>query len=309
MKKRDAQAKYPIRAVVRLTGIGLDTLRAWERRHRAVTPARDDRGRMYTDGDVRRLRLLKETVDAGHAIGRVAGLSTADLEALVATHAKNAPRAPRPADVAADVDLATLSNALKRFDAAAIEATIGRAAAMLTPPELLRQVVVPALKEVGDAWHDKRATVAHEHLLSTVVRNVLGSLLRLHRHAEAPVRLLFATPSGEPHELGTLAAAMLAASGGLDAVFLGAEVPVADMIAAAAAAEADVVVLGVTAAEAPDAIGRDVTAIAHGLQPDTELWFGGPWAGRIAHGLGARVLVVESYDLLQEHLARIGARW
>ena len=35
-------ALYPIRAVSRLTGIGIDTLRAWERRYRAVTPTRDD---------------------------------------------------------------------------------------------------------------------------------------------------------------------------------------------------------------------------------------------------------------------------
>ena len=37
-------ARYPIRAVSRLTGIGIDTLRAWERRYGAVTPVRDDRG-------------------------------------------------------------------------------------------------------------------------------------------------------------------------------------------------------------------------------------------------------------------------
>ena len=55
-KRREAAASYPIRAVSRLTGIGIDTLRAWERRHQAVTPVRDDRGRMYTDADIARLR-------------------------------------------------------------------------------------------------------------------------------------------------------------------------------------------------------------------------------------------------------------
>lgn len=42
MKKApEAPAHYPILAVSRLTGIGIDTLRAWERRHRAITPIRD----------------------------------------------------------------------------------------------------------------------------------------------------------------------------------------------------------------------------------------------------------------------------
>src|SRR6185436_7231599 len=51
-KQRSSPAPYPIRAVSKLTGIAIDTLRAWERRHRAVTPVRDDRGRMYTDADI-----------------------------------------------------------------------------------------------------------------------------------------------------------------------------------------------------------------------------------------------------------------
>ena len=35
---------YPIRAVSKLTGISLDTLRAWERRYKVVSPQRDERG-------------------------------------------------------------------------------------------------------------------------------------------------------------------------------------------------------------------------------------------------------------------------
>ena len=62
-------ARYPIRAVSKLTGIAIDTLRAWERRYGAVTPTRDERGRMYTDADVARLRLLGGAVESGHSIG------------------------------------------------------------------------------------------------------------------------------------------------------------------------------------------------------------------------------------------------
>ena len=76
-KQRDSHAQYPIRAVAKLTGIAIDTLRAWERRHRAVTPVRDDRGRMYTDADIARLRLLRGAVEHGHSIGRLAGLTDA----------------------------------------------------------------------------------------------------------------------------------------------------------------------------------------------------------------------------------------
>jgi MerR HTH family regulatory protein len=58
-KPRDTPAHFPIRAVSKLTGLGIDTLRAWERRHGAVAPSRDDRDRMYTEADIARLRLLR----------------------------------------------------------------------------------------------------------------------------------------------------------------------------------------------------------------------------------------------------------
>jgi len=94
-KQAAPSAHYPIRAVSKLTGIAIDTLRAWERRHGAVTPVRDDRGRMYTDADIVRLRLLKDAVEHGHSIGRLAGLGDEELRHLADT--TRAPAAPAAA--------------------------------------------------------------------------------------------------------------------------------------------------------------------------------------------------------------------
>ena len=87
-----------VRAVSKLTGIGIDTLRAWERRHGAVTPIRDDRGRMYTDADVARLRLLRGAVEHGHTIGRLAALTDAELRRLAATAGASAVSESLPRD-------------------------------------------------------------------------------------------------------------------------------------------------------------------------------------------------------------------
>ena len=74
--------EYPIRAAAKLTGISLDTLRAWERRYKAVTPARTKRGRLYDESAIRRLLLLKGAVERGRSIGQVASLPDAELEEL-----------------------------------------------------------------------------------------------------------------------------------------------------------------------------------------------------------------------------------
>lgn len=303
MAKRASAPRYPIRAVARLTGVGIDTLRAWERRHGAVTPTRDDRGRLYSDTDIRRLRLLRDAVARGHSIGRIAALDTPALEALSATWAETQATPGAPAGVM--VDNGPLIEALRQFDTAAVEAALGRAAVMLTPAELLRQVVVPVLTEVGDDWCKRRVSVAHEHLISVVVRNVLGSFLHVYGRPQSPVRILLSTPVHERHEFGVLGAALLAASAGFDAIYLGPELPAGEIVECAVTAQTDVVVLGVTAADRGDDIQREVEEVAGRLPKDVELWLGGRAAPRIGAAIGPRGLVLADFDDLEVQLARV----
>jgi DNA-binding transcriptional MerR regulator len=77
---KGATTQYRIGAVSRLTGISPDALRIWERRYGAVSPQRSPGGgRLYSAQDLARLRLMKQLVDAGDAIGEVA---TLELDAL-----------------------------------------------------------------------------------------------------------------------------------------------------------------------------------------------------------------------------------
>ena len=307
MKRQpETSAHYPIRAVSRLTGIGIDTLRAWERRHSAITPVRDDRGRMYTEADIARLRLLRGALEHGHSIGRLAGLSDKELRNLTAAAAVAAP-AP---DLMrrASLDVAALNTALDRFDAVGIDQEIARLAAVLRPIDLIQDVLMPMLVRVGDDWHTGRAGVAHEHLMSSTIRNILGSFLRLHPRPDVPARLLFATPAGDRHEIGTLGAAMLAASSGLSVAYLGPDLPARDIVESVKAASAQVLVLGLTTALAGKAKERELRTIVRDLPKDVELWTGGRGAVRHAAIIGRRGLVLRDYDAYQQELVRIGGR-
>ena len=199
-KPRHTPAHYPIRAVSKLTGVAIDTLRAWERRHSAVTPVRDDRGRMYTEADVARLRLLRAAVEHGHSIGRLAGLTDAELRQLAATSGASA-GSEAPSIQRAPFDTAGLIAALHKYDATGIDQQLSRLAAVLPPLELLRDILMPALAHVGDEWHRGPVRIAHEHLISSTMRNILGSFLRLYARPAVSTRLLFATLAGERHEI------------------------------------------------------------------------------------------------------------
>jgi DNA-binding transcriptional MerR regulator len=306
-KQPRSPAPYPIRAVSKLTGIAIDTLRAWERRHRAVTPVRDDRGRMYTDADIARLRLLRGAVERGHSIGRLAGLGDAELRRLVVTADANAASALAPTQ-RTPLDTPALITALQKYDATAIDQQISRLAAVLPPLELLRDVLMPVLAHVGDQWHRGPARIAHEHLMSSTMRNILGSFLRLYARADVSTRLLFATPAGERHEIGTLGAAMLAASSGLGVAYLGPDLPAREIVESVRPAGAQVLVLGLTATVVRKATERELRTIVHDLPRDVELWAGGRGAVRRAAIISARGLVLPDYNAYQQELGRIGGR-
>ena len=306
--KSPASPRYPIRAVARLTGLSVDTLRAWERRHRVVTPLRDGRGRLYTGGNVKRLQLLAAAVERGHAIGRLAALSDGELEAVIA-----APMASRARDDADGEDAAsstTLLAALQAFDAASVERELDRLSLALKPRDLVHRVLFPFLKEVGDAWHTDRLNIAREHLLSGAVRSLLGSMMRLYSKKDVQRRLLFATPSGERHEFGILAAAMLAAAGGLGVVYIGADVPARLIVDSAARSGVDVVVLGVIYSGTSREFRKQVDYVVDHLPGRIELWVGGPLPPDIGRTLAGRQIVrLPDFAAFERQLARIGARF
>lgn len=275
--------QYPIRAVSRMTGISVDTLRAWERRYEAVVPARSDRGRLYSDADVVRLQRLAELVKRGHAIGTIATLADRELERLVERTETQA--ASAGADEAPAADLGALMDGLDRYDLLRIESNLNRFAAVLPPRDLVFAVIVPLLQEVGRRWEAGTLRPAQEHLVSAIVRSVLGGLLRATARPGATPRLVLATPSGERHELGLLCAALLAASAGYGVVYLGADLPAADIEHAVTEAGARVAMIGLTT---PGAVPRAELRRLSKPPRGVELWVGGPESHALLPSLGAR---------------------
>jgi DNA-binding transcriptional MerR regulator/methylmalonyl-CoA mutase cobalamin-binding subunit len=277
---RKTPLHYPIRAVAQMTGISLDTLRAWERRYEAVTPARSERGRMYTESDVTRLRHLGALVDRGHAIGTIARLDDAQLTRLVESSDSRPPGTSATAPPARIDDITT---ALDSYDLAAIEQALNRFAAVLAPRDLIFAVILPLLSEVGHRWQGGTLRPAQEHLVSAVVRSVLGGLLRVLTRTEALPRVVFAAPSGERHELGLLSAAVIAAAEGFGVVYLGPDLPAADIWHAASRADARVVIVSLTT---PGVVTRaELRALAQG-PAGVALWVGGPAAAEALPSLG-----------------------
>ena len=171
------ETRYPIRAVAKITGLSLDTLRAWERRYKAVVPERSERGRQYGPEHIERLLLLNQLVQKGHAIGGIASRSDEELRGLLSEQPSQPVSVPAPP---ADM-LAPILAAIESFDTLHASDELSRLAAVLSPRDLVYHVAVPLMREVGIRWHDGTLAIAQEHLVSQMLRTLLGSMMRLFR--------------------------------------------------------------------------------------------------------------------------------
>lgn len=170
-----------------MTGISVDTLRAWERRYHVVNPDRSARGRLYDESHVQRFLQLRNAVASGYAIGQVAALSGTELEELAGCR-------PSPAASVASAHTEALMAAVESFDVGRLNQELGRLAALLTPDELVNDVALPLMREVGVRWNAGTMRAAHEHIVTEGIRGLLGAMSRLNRPDDSQPRLLAATP-------------------------------------------------------------------------------------------------------------------
>jgi len=303
-------ASYPISAVAKLTGIPLDTLRAWERRYRTVIPQRSARGRVYSEEQIQKLLLLRRAVEQGHSIGQVAALGDGQLRGLLekSSSIESGESASNTTD--ANAMLAPVLRGLDRFDYAATDREINRlAAAMGSPRNFVHQAALPLMRTVGERWHEGKCSIAQEHLLTNLLTGVLASLVRTYSPSNPPARVLLATPTNERHAFPTLAAAMLIAAGGLGAIYLGTDLPAADIVLAARKSEADMVLLSLSLAPSSE-VRDDLSYIARKAPRSTALWLGGAPALHLDQATeGSRWLVLKDFSALEHQLAARGARF
>jgi len=264
--------RHPIRVVTERTGLSPEVLRAWERRYRAVTPARGDGGhRLYSDREIERLKMLVRATGAGRSVASVVDLPPAELSRLVAEDESQ--RVARPASGAAHVGLAM--EAVADFDPTRLESILRRALLSLGAAQFLATVLAPLLDRIGEEWHAGELTIAHEHAASTVVERLLGWLLHEVLPGDPAPRLLMATPAGERHGIGALMAAAAAAVDGWQITWLGTDLPAAEISSAARRDGPDLVGLSIASGGVRGGMAHEVAAVRKGIPSDTPLLVGG----------------------------------
>jgi DNA-binding transcriptional MerR regulator len=223
----------------RRTGVSPELLRAWEQRYGLLQPTRSDGGfRLYSPQDEHRVATMRSHLERGLSAAEAARL-TLDEESVPA------PAAELPALARGASEL---RDALDRLDESAAHAALDRLLAGFSVEMVLREVVMPYLRDLGDRWERGEASVAQEHFASQILRGRLLGLARGWDRGPGPRALLACLP-GEQHDLGLIVFGLGLRGRGWRVTFLGPDTPLDTLADAAAAIQPDAVVLAATTAE------------------------------------------------------------
>jgi methanogenic corrinoid protein MtbC1 len=228
------EPKYPIKTVCAQTGIRAVTLRAWERRHKIMTPFRSGNGyRLYSERDVAILRWVKNRVDNGISISRtVEEFNAMELNGLWAAAIPTSPRtkATRTFQAKPIHDYINhLYQVLIHHDEMQADEHIFEIQSLFDVKTVLLKIFIPCLVEIGEAWYRGEIRVSTEHFASSYLRGKLFSLFQAYPTRRSSTFLMVGCAPTEQHELGSLILSILLRARGYRVEYLGADLPLDDL--------------------------------------------------------------------------------
>jgi DNA-binding transcriptional MerR regulator len=265
----------------RRVGVSADALRMWERRYGLLQPRRTGGNmRLYSPTDEARVRMmtgyLAQGVPAAQAAELVHG---ARLSVRPGTGA---------AVAAADVERAHegMREALGGFEETAAQRALEPLFATYSALSVVRDILLPYLREVGERWATGHATVAEEHFTSHFLHTRLLALARGWDRGLGPRALLAGGP-GEQHTLGLISLGIALHELGWRITYLGADTPVPMLLEAARRVAPD---LAIVSASMPGRLAGQAERLA-AASAEVRLALAGPGADApLAERAGALLL-------------------
>ena len=265
----------------RRLGVSDHVLRAWERRYGLLRPVRTTGGfRLYSEADLDRVRRMQAYLAQGLSAAEAARAAI-DGEPPAGTGAGGPPHHDGLTDATA-----ALAAALDEFDEPVAHAVLDRLLGTLTVETVLRDVVLPYLRALGDRWERGDVSIAQEHFASNLIRGRLAGLARGWGHGHGPRAILACVPD-ELHDLALLAFGIVLNRNGWRIEYLGASTPLDELIRMADAQRPDLVMLVGTGPERFDGLTDDLVRLAR-VAPIALAGSGATPA--LADAVGARLL-------------------
>lgn len=294
-ERLSAEPIYNTRAVVQRTHVPADTFRAWERRYGVPTPCRTSGNqRLYSEQDIATITWLRDQTTAGLTISQAVALLRSQQAASrdrgeqpkrvsngrSRNGSANGHHQPSPSEAPFRELRDDLVDALMALDGNRADRIVEEALALTNVENVCLYVLQGALMEIGKRWEHGSANVAIEHHAASYVQRKFGALFNQSNPNEGRGPIVAACPEGEQHDIGLLLTCLFLSRRGYRIIYLGANMPLPDLVDIVRRVQPPLVLLSATREETARRLAAAVSPLKRavddvGERDLPEIGFGG----------------------------------
>jgi DNA-binding transcriptional MerR regulator len=290
-------SKYNIQVASNLSGVGTHTLRAWEKRYKAIVPDRSDSGRrLYSDDDIEKLQLLSELCTLGNSIGAIANKPKDELKEILKKLGKKNFSSPQSLNLEenplrAKEALTSLLFALEHFKLDILSHEIGKLKITLSSRDFSLNILSPLLEQLNEKVANGSISIAHKTALCSIIKFHVGHIVfkSYEQKSKNPNKIAIATINEDEDELFSMFSSLLCAHYNVNFFYLGQSIPANTLAQASNSLEANIILINFNSE-----VSAEITNLKNNLE-------------KLASSVRdeQQIYVVSNFQLISNHASKI----
>jgi DNA-binding transcriptional MerR regulator len=217
-------SSYSIKDLEQVTGIKAHTIRIWEQRYHFLQPSRTETNiRSYSSEELKTILNVSLLNKYGFKISHIDKMSPDQIEEKILSL--------NQLDAIKERVVNVLIKEMVSLNMSAFEKQLDIYIGQKGVDKTITEIVFPFLERVGILWMTNHINPAQEHLATNLLRQkIILGIERLPAVSAQNKNVILFMPEGEYHEIGLLFVYFLLKQEGIYVNYLGANVPMRDLV-------------------------------------------------------------------------------
>jgi len=214
---------FTIKDLESLSGIKAHTIRIWEQRYSFLNPQRTETNiRYYTNDELKTILNISLLNKYGFKISHIDKMTSSEIKDKILSLSQ--------AEANQERIINDLIQHMADMDMDSFEAVLDNYISARGIEKAITYIIFPYLEKIGILWVTNHINPAQEHLVTNIIRQkLIVGIESTICHIKVNKTALLFLPEGEHHELGLLFMYYLLKSRGVKVLYIGANVPLADI--------------------------------------------------------------------------------
>ncbi len=289
-------SSYSIKDLEQVTGIKAHTIRIWEQRYNFLQPSRTETNiRSYSSEELKTILNVSLLNKYGFKISHIDKMSADQIEEKILSL--------NQIDAIRERVVNVLIKEMVSLNMHSFEKQLDIYIGQKGVDKTITEIVFPFLERVGILWMTNHINPAQEHLATNLLRQkIILGIERLPAVSEHNKNVILFMPEGEYHEIGLLFVYFLLKQEGIYVNYLGANVPMKDLVYLTAVKKPNYVFCHLTSPSKVFKIDRFLTQIGQ-VSNTTPVMLSGlfmkDYKGKLSENIAVKKSLAEVIQLIQ----------